>query len=107
MNPEEPRRVEIHLGTLCNNRCAFCMSSMNRDDHEPWAALEARDSYLDQPNGEWLRAGMEPIMLADRVPKLFYLVRRGDGGLWLDSSDGNADDEWRPVYEWLFGLPRK
>ncbi len=35
-----PRRVEVHLGTLCNNRCAFCMSGVNRDHKEPWASLE-------------------------------------------------------------------
>lgn len=37
--PAAPRRVEIHLGTLCNNRCAFCMSGVNRDQKEPWADL--------------------------------------------------------------------
>lgn len=35
-----PRRVEIHLGTLCNNRCVFCMSGVNRDHKEPWADFE-------------------------------------------------------------------
>ncbi|MEK7383567.1 MAG: radical SAM protein [Elusimicrobiota bacterium] len=40
MSSPEPRRVEVHLGTLCNNRCVFCMSSMNRDQKEPWAHAE-------------------------------------------------------------------
>ncbi len=43
MNPaplQEERRIEIHLGTLCNNRCVFCMSADKRDKREPWAQLE-------------------------------------------------------------------
>ena len=39
-SPDEPRRVEIHLGTRCNSRCAFCMSSVPRDQREPWAVPE-------------------------------------------------------------------
>lgn len=38
--PAAPRRVEVHLGTLCNNRCVFCMSGVNRDSKEPWADFE-------------------------------------------------------------------
>lgn len=38
--PARTRRVEIHLGTLCNNRCVFCMSSMDRDHKEPWAPIQ-------------------------------------------------------------------
>ena len=29
--------VEINPGRLCNNKCIFCMSGEERDDHEPWA----------------------------------------------------------------------
>jgi MoaA/NifB/PqqE/SkfB family radical SAM enzyme len=29
----------VHLGTRCNSRCIFCMSSVNRDAKEPWASL--------------------------------------------------------------------
>ncbi len=29
--------VEINPGRLCNNKCVFCMSGEDRDDHEPWA----------------------------------------------------------------------
>ena len=39
MSRDQGRRVEIHLGTLCNNRCVFCMSGMERDHKEPWAEL--------------------------------------------------------------------
>lgn len=36
----QARRVEIHLGTLCNNLCPFCMSGWGRDQKEPWASRE-------------------------------------------------------------------
>ncbi len=31
------KNVEINPGRLCNNKCIFCMSGEDRDDHEPWA----------------------------------------------------------------------
>ena len=31
------KNVEINPGRLCNNKCIFCMSGEERDDHEPWA----------------------------------------------------------------------
>jgi len=34
------RRVEIKLGDLCNNRCAFCVSGDLRDARAPWTPLE-------------------------------------------------------------------
>jgi len=37
----EPRRVEIHLGALCNNKCVFCVSAEARDDKDPWAPRES------------------------------------------------------------------
>jgi MoaA/NifB/PqqE/SkfB family radical SAM enzyme len=37
---DEARRVEIHLGTLCNNLCPFCMSGFSRDKKDPWAPFE-------------------------------------------------------------------
>lgn len=35
----EGRRVEIKLGDLCNNRCAFCVSGDLRDAQAPWTPL--------------------------------------------------------------------
>ncbi len=43
---EEPRRVEINLGLLCNNKCVFCMSSDLRDAKSPWAPLETVKAEL-------------------------------------------------------------
>ncbi|MBI5622566.1 MAG: radical SAM protein [Elusimicrobia bacterium] len=38
--PRPPaKRIEIHMGARCNNRCVFCMSADRRDRHEPWATL--------------------------------------------------------------------
>ncbi len=31
------KNVEINPGRLCNNKCIFCMSGVDRDTHEPWA----------------------------------------------------------------------
>lgn len=31
------KNVEINPGRLCNNKCIFCMSGEERDDHDPWA----------------------------------------------------------------------
>lgn len=35
--PPKLKNVEINPGRLCNNKCIFCMSGEERDDHEPWA----------------------------------------------------------------------
>ncbi|MBI5630745.1 MAG: radical SAM protein [Elusimicrobia bacterium] len=37
---DEVKSVEINLGHLCNNRCAFCMSGRDRDLKGPWAEAE-------------------------------------------------------------------
>ncbi|MFA6316115.1 MAG: radical SAM protein [Elusimicrobiota bacterium] len=42
-----PKRIEIHLGARCNNRCVFCMSADRRDKHEPWAGLERITAELE------------------------------------------------------------
>ena len=72
-----------------------------------WAALELRDNYDDQPNGEWLIAGMEPITGSGGSPKLFYVGRYDDGGRWLGSGWGFAGYEWNPENVFLFAVPRK
>ncbi|MCR4296564.1 MAG: radical SAM protein [Elusimicrobia bacterium] len=80
MSPE-PRRVEIHLGTLCNNRCAFCMSSMNRDDHEPWAALERVKEELRHFRAEGCRSagflGGEPTVYPHIIESISYAKSLG------------------------------
>ncbi len=34
------KNVEINPGRLCNNKCVFCMSGEDRDDHNPWASFD-------------------------------------------------------------------
>lgn len=48
---QAPRRIEIHLGSRCNNRCTFCMSSDRRDRREPWATLERIKAELERFRG--------------------------------------------------------
>lgn len=79
-NPE-PRRVEIHLGTLCNNLCAFCMSSMNRDGHEPWATPERVREELRHFRKEGCRSagflGGEPTVYPGIVESVAYAKSLG------------------------------
>jgi MoaA/NifB/PqqE/SkfB family radical SAM enzyme len=81
MTGEEPRRVEIHLGTLCNNRCAFCMSSMNRDGHEPWAELERVKEELRHFRAGGCRSagflGGEPTVYPGIVESIAYAKSLG------------------------------
>ncbi len=77
----EPRRVEIHLGTLCNNLCAFCMSSMNRDGHEPWAELERVKEELRHFRARGCRSagflGGEPTVYPHIVESIAYAKSLG------------------------------
>jgi cyclic pyranopterin phosphate synthase len=45
--PRDLRRVEIHIGPLCNNKCVFCVSSQARDDRDPWARAETVKRELE------------------------------------------------------------
>ena len=67
---------------------------------------ELRDQYEDQPQGEWLIIGMEPITDSDGDLGLFH-VGRGSGGLWLDTNYDNPDHVWRGGRRFVFVLPRK
>jgi MoaA/NifB/PqqE/SkfB family radical SAM enzyme len=77
----DPRRVEIHLGTLCNNLCAFCMSSMNRDHHEPWAEAERVKEELRHFRERGCRSagflGGEPTVYPHIVESLAYAKSLG------------------------------
>lgn len=77
----EPRRVEIHLGTLCNNLCAFCMSSMNRDGHEPWAEPERVREELRHFREQGCRSagflGGEPTVYPHIVESIAYAKSLG------------------------------
>lgn len=70
-------------------------------------AVHLRMHYTDQPNGEWILCGMEPISDSYRNLKLFSVARNDDGKLWLYSSYGRPDDIWDDYVQWLFRVPRK
>ncbi|MDO8486431.1 MAG: hypothetical protein Q7S77_01915 [Candidatus Staskawiczbacteria bacterium] len=67
---------------------------------------QLRLQYPDQPKGEWLIIGMDPIAGSDGCLKLFY-VEQGGGVLWLFGSDGYPDFIWRGLNRFVFVLPRK
>ena len=65
-----------------------------------------RLEYADQPMGEWLIIGMEPITASGGFLRLFRVERR-DNGLWLDSLYDNPDDIWNADNRFVFVLPSK
>lgn len=71
-----PRRIEVHLGTLCNNRCAFCMSGVNRDNKEPWADAERVREELRHFRAKGCRAagflGGEPSVYPHILDSIAY-----------------------------------
>ncbi|MFI5360710.1 MAG: radical SAM protein [Elusimicrobiota bacterium] len=72
----EMRRIEVHLGTRCNNLCVFCMSSMNRDEKEDWARPEKVRAELRHFYGQGCRAagflGGEPTVYPHIVESIAY-----------------------------------
>lgn len=89
-----------------------------------WAPPELRDTYDDQPKGEWLVSGTKPLysrshdpklLMLNRDPKLLILSRdptllnvgRSDyGDRFLNSDWGSAGNTWHPRYTFLFAIPR-
>ncbi|MBI4676595.1 MAG: radical SAM protein [Elusimicrobia bacterium] len=78
---EPPGRIEIHLGTRCNNRCIFCMSSDRRDMREPWATLERIKAELDHFFKKGCRMvgflGGEPTVHPDIIESIAYAKSLG------------------------------
>ncbi|MFA5967541.1 MAG: hypothetical protein WC805_03500 [Patescibacteria group bacterium] len=66
-----------------------------------WAGPELRKQYSDQPNGEWLRIAMEPIVDSNGGPGLFSVERDGSG-LWLDYYFDVPDHFWHADDRWVF-----
>ena len=67
---------------------------------------QLRLQHKDQPRGEWLLIGMEPITDSGGDLDVFG-VFHGDDGLWLDTFYGSPDYFWRSFGRWVFVLPRK
>ncbi len=68
---------------------------------------QLRLQFKNQPKGEWLLIGMEPIYDSDGDPYVFY-VGRGRDGLWLDGYTGDPYDYCNSGDScWVFVRPRK
>ncbi len=62
---------------------------------------QLRLQYPDQPAGEWLFIGMEPIAVSDGGLSVFRVERDGDDR-WLHGSYGHPGDVWSPGGRWVF-----
>lgn len=60
-----------------------------------------RLAYMDQPFGELIRVGMEPIVGSDGNLNVFRVVR-GSGGRWLRASWAGPTGRWSPEVVWVF-----
>ena len=67
---------------------------------------QLRLQYQDQPSGDWVFIGMEPINASDSHPCVFSAGCYASG-LWLDGGWGRPDDVWFPVVPWVLVRPRK
>lgn len=72
----------------------------------PEVGPQLRLQYQDQPNGEWVLVGMEPIRASDGRPDVFD-VGRGGSDFWLSDYWNDPDDVWDPDRQWVFVCPRK
>ena len=68
---------------------------------------QLRLQYDDQPNGEWLRVGMEAITDSVGDRSVFRVVCRVGGKAWLGNDGGFPGDLWRANYRFVFVRPRK
>ena len=67
---------------------------------------QLRLQYADQPKGEWLVIGMEPIAGSDGTLTLFRVEHVGDV-LWLRSDYGYPGRVWLGSVRFVFVRPRK
>ena len=67
---------------------------------------QLRLQYKDQPKGEWLIIGMEPITDSGGGRSLFR-VARDSGALWLYTYYGHPGNVWLGRSRFVFVLPRK
>jgi hypothetical protein len=62
---------------------------------------QLRLQYLDQPHGEWLTIGMEPILNDDGDPSVFF-VAHSHGKLLLSGDYGYYDLSYNPEKRFIF-----
>lgn len=63
-----------------------------------------REAYTDQPEGEYLYVGMEPVLASDGDPGVFG-VYRGGGGAWLDRGWARPGRHWASGGRFVFRKP--
>ena len=62
---------------------------------------QLRLQYADQPKGEWLLIGMEPITVSDGHLLVFLVAHDGDGQ-WLHGLLGYPDYRWNAGSRFVF-----
>lgn len=67
---------------------------------------QLRLQYTDQPKGEWLIIGMEPIDISLRQFRIFDVERIHNDERWLSSDNGDPVHVWHATDRWVF-LHRK
>ncbi|MBX4200170.1 hypothetical protein KW790_01800 [Candidatus Parcubacteria bacterium] len=65
-----------------------------------------RLEYRDQPKGEWLVIGMEPITGSDGHPYVFHVAHDHDER-WLHGSHGYPVNFWHADYRFVFVRPKE
>ncbi len=73
---ERLKNVEINPGRLCNNKCIFCMSGEERDEHNPWASLGRVKNELEYHYQQGARSvgflGGEPTAYPHIIESISY-----------------------------------
>ena len=73
--------VELNPGRMCNNRCVFCMSGYERDEHNPWAEWGLFKDEIRAWYGKGKRAigflGGEPTVYPHIVESVAYAKALG------------------------------
>ena len=67
---------------------------------------QLRLQYTDQPKGEWLFIGMEPIEVSVHDIRIFDVEHRNNNEQWLSSDAGDPGHVWNATDHWVF-LRRK
>lgn len=73
----------------------------------PEVGPQLRLQYQDQPNGDWILIGMEPITASDGCPNVFSVERWDSSELWLSDCWDYPGPVWCPALQWVFVRPRK
>src|SRR3989344_3774226 len=111
-----PKETEVDLVVVSVAELGFKNGATRREIYERSQELglelcpaevgpQLRLQYKDQPRGEWLLIGMEPITDSDGHPSVFS-VECGDDGLWLGGNHGHPGSFWPCPNRWVF-LRRK